>query len=101
MTSSIELLSPDHQDVWSLKRHILEFAKRVDAQNALIQKLLRSDQDANEAICTLRALTKTLELTCEHLELIEIASAQRKRSEMQARDEFSEALRLITDELIV
>ena len=84
MTAPIELLSPDHQDIWSLRRHVSEFAKRVDAQTALIEKLLRSEQDANEAVGTLRALTKTLELSCEHLELLEITLAKRKRSEMQA-----------------
>lgn len=84
MTAPTELLSPDHQDIWSLRRHVLEFVKCIDAQTALIEKLLRSEQDANEAAGTLRALTKTLELTCEHLELLEITLAQRKRSEMQA-----------------
>jgi hypothetical protein len=78
MTASLDVVSPDHQDVWSLRRHILEFAKCVDQQTALIEKLLRSGQDANEAICTLRALTKTLGLTCQHLELLETASARKK-----------------------
>jgi hypothetical protein len=55
MATPIELLSPDHQDIWSLRRHVLEFAKRVDAQTALIEKLLRSEQDAHEAVSTLRA----------------------------------------------
>jgi hypothetical protein len=82
MPESIELLPSDHQTIWSLRRHILEFAKRIDAQTALIANLLRSEQNANEAVCTLRALTRTLALTCEHLKLLETTSAQRKRSEM-------------------
>jgi hypothetical protein len=80
MTASIELLTPDHQDVWSLRRHILEFAKRLDQQTALIERLLRSELEAREAICTLRAITRTLDLTCEHLELLESASVRRKQS---------------------
>lgn len=77
MTASLEFVSSDHQDVWSLRRHILEFAKCVDQQTALIERLLRSGQDANDAIGTLRALTKTIGLTCQHLELLEVASARK------------------------
>jgi hypothetical protein len=82
MTAPIQVLTPVHRESWELRTRIWDLEKRVENQTKLIETLLRFRQDPTEAISTLRALSRTLALTREHLEFLEAAAARRQPSEI-------------------
>jgi hypothetical protein len=76
----IQVLTPVHRETWKLRTLIWDLEKRVENQTKLVEALLRFRQDTTEATSTLRALSKTLALTREHLEFLEVAAVRRQSS---------------------
>jgi ABC-type transporter Mla subunit MlaD len=71
MTALDQVLTP-------VRRHISELEERIARQTAVIDQLVASGQDINQAMRTLRTLSTTLALTREHLAIMMSVQTRRQ-----------------------